>query len=101
MKRISYLKEIVDDWNQLKSRIDYLCELALLDDETLRRDLTTELTEIEHDLERREFDVLLSGKFDRNNALLAIHAGAGGPRCWSVCTFAGQKAVNSRQRYST
>jgi peptide chain release factor 2 len=78
MKRISYLKEIVDDWNQLKSRIDYLCELALLDDETLRRDLTTELTEIEHDLERREFDVLLSGKFDRNNALLAIHAGAGG-----------------------
>jgi peptide chain release factor 2 len=78
MKRISYLKEIVDDWNQLKSRIDYLCELALLDDKTLRRDLTTELTEIEHDLERREFDVLLSGKFDRNNALLAIHAGAGG-----------------------
>jgi peptide chain release factor 2 len=78
MKRIAYLKQIVDDWNQLKSRIDYLSELAQLEDETLRDDISKELAEIERDVEHREFDVLLSGKYDRNNALLAIHSGAGG-----------------------
>ena len=36
------------------------------------------IDEIEKDLERSEFDVLLSGKYDQNNALLAIHSGAGG-----------------------
>jgi peptide chain release factor 2 len=78
MKRISYLKEIVDDWNQLKSHIDYLRELAQLEDESLRVEITKELGEIEADIAQREFDVLLSGKYDHNNALLAIHSGAGG-----------------------
>jgi len=72
------LREEVDDWNQLKGRVDYLLELAQLDDESLRPDITKDLEEIEKDLEHREFDVLLAGKYDRNNALLAIHAGAGG-----------------------
>jgi peptide chain release factor 2 len=78
MKRISYLKEIVDDWNQLKSHIDYLRELAQLEDESLRVEITNELGEIKADIAQREFDVLLSGKYDHNNALLAIHSGAGG-----------------------
>jgi peptide chain release factor 2 len=78
MKRIAYLREIVDDWNKLKSRVEYLLELAQLEDESLRPDITSELEEIESELEQREFDVHLSGKYDRNNALLAIHSGAGG-----------------------
>jgi peptide chain release factor 2 len=78
MKKIATLREIVGDWNKLTQRVAYLLELAQLNDETLRSDITTDLEEIEKDLERREFDVLLSGKYDRNNALLAIHSGAGG-----------------------
>ena len=78
MKRISVLKEVVDDWNNLTQRVAYLLELAQLDDESLRTDITADLVAIEKDLERREFNVLLSGKYDRNNALLAIHSGAGG-----------------------
>jgi peptide chain release factor 2 len=78
MKKIAALRAVVDDWNKLSQRVAYLLELAQLDDESLRNDITTDLEEIEKDLERREFDVLLSGKYDRNNALLAIHSGAGG-----------------------
>lgn len=78
MKRIAYLREVVEDWNKLSSRIEYLLELVQLEDETLRPDITNELEAIEHELEQREFDVILSGKYDRNNALLAIHSGAGG-----------------------
>lgn len=78
MKRIASLREVVDDWNKLSQRVSYLLELAQLDDESLRSEITTDLNDIEKDLIRREFDVLLSGKYDRNNALLAIHSGAGG-----------------------
>jgi peptide chain release factor 2 len=78
MRRISALKEVVDDWNSLVQRVAYLLELAQLDDESLRSEIATDVEKIEKDLERREFIVLLSGKYDRNNALLAIHSGAGG-----------------------
>ena len=78
MKKISTLREVVNDWNNLSQRVAYLLELAELNDETLRSEITTDLEEIEKDLDQREFDVHLSGKYDQNNALLAIHAGAGG-----------------------
>jgi len=78
MKRIASLREVVDDWNKLSQHVPYLLEIAQLEDESLRTDITNELSEIEKDLDRREFDLLLSGKYDQNNALLAIHSGAGG-----------------------
>jgi len=78
MKRIASLREVVDDWNKLSQRVGYLLELAQLGDQSLRSEITTDLNDLETDLIRREFDVLLSGKYDRNNALLAIHSGAGG-----------------------
>jgi len=78
MKKIASLRNIVDDWNTIAQRISYILELAYLQDETLRSEISTELDKIEIDLGRREFDVLLAGKYDRNNALLAIHSGAGG-----------------------
>jgi peptide chain release factor 2 len=78
MKRIAALKPVVEDWNHLSQRVNYLLELAQLEDESLRSEITADLDEIEKDLQHREFDVLLSGKYDRSNALLAIHSGAGG-----------------------
>ncbi len=78
MKRLAILRKIVEDWNNLSAKVAYLLELAQLEDETLRPDITRDLDEIEKDIEKREFDVLLSGKYDPNNALLAIHSGAGG-----------------------
>ncbi len=78
MKRIAGLRQVVEDWNTLTQHVNYLLELAQLDDETLRSEITTDLDAVEKDLVHRELDVLLSGKYDRNNALLAIHSGAGG-----------------------
>jgi peptide chain release factor 2 len=78
MKRIASLSEQVTDWNKVVQHVEYLLELARLEDETLRTDITRELSGIESDLHLRELAVLLSGKYDYNNAILAIHAGAGG-----------------------
>jgi len=49
-----------------------------MDDESLRDELEAEVTSIESELEKRAFTAMLSGKYDAENALLAIHAGAGG-----------------------
>ena len=49
-----------------------------MDDETLRGDIELETTALETDLQKRAFTTMLSGRYDDDDALLAIHAGAGG-----------------------
>ncbi|MEK6751689.1 MAG: peptide chain release factor 2 [Chloroflexota bacterium] len=78
MKIVSSLRTDVESWNALKQQIHDLMELAKLDDESLRADLESELHKIEVDLEKRSFAAMLSGPYDHDDAILAIHAGAGG-----------------------
>jgi peptide chain release factor 2 len=78
MKRISSLEIEVDDWRHLYQRTSDSLELAQLDDESLREELNTEIQFIAQEVEKREFNLMLSGKFDSGDALLAIHSGAGG-----------------------
>jgi peptide chain release factor 2 len=49
-----------------------------MQDESLRGDLEAEVATLEADLEKRAFTAMLSEPYDRDAALLAIHAGAGG-----------------------
>ncbi len=49
-----------------------------MDDESLRTELEAELGGLEPELEKRAFTAMLSGKYDEGDAILAIHAGAGG-----------------------
>jgi peptide chain release factor 2 len=44
----------------------------------LRGELEVEIAGIESDLDKRSFTAMLSGRYDAEDALLAIHAGAGG-----------------------
>ena len=52
--------------------------MAKLEDEGLSEELEKEVEALEQELEKRSFTAMLSGRHDRENALLAIHAGAGG-----------------------
>ena len=78
MKKISTLRVEVEDWKTLNQRIQDSLELANLCDESLRPELEREIDEIDIEISHREFTAMLSGEHDRGNALLAIHAGAGG-----------------------
>ena len=78
MKQYNTLKAEVESWNAFSHRIQDAQELAQLDDESLRTDLEAEISAIEAELEKRAFTAMLSGKYDRDSAILAIHAGAGG-----------------------
>ena len=78
MKIISSLRSDVESWNALKQQIHDLTDLAKLDDDSLREDLEGEIHKVETDIEKRSFAAMLSGPFDHDDAILAIHAGAGG-----------------------
>lgn len=78
MKTVSGLREDVESWRGFKQHLSDLIELARLDDETLRGELESEVTKLETDLEKRSFAAMLSGPYDQDDAILAIHAGAGG-----------------------
>jgi len=78
MKTVASLNEEVHSWSILEQRISDALELSLLEDENLRPELDKEANSIETEIEKIEFELMLSGKYDRGNALLAIHAGAGG-----------------------
>ncbi|GAB4495418.1 MAG: peptide chain release factor 2 [Anaerolineales bacterium] len=78
MKQLAALRDELEDWQHLRQRITDARELAELADESLRPDLETELQTIEHSLSQRELQAMLNGPYDKHNALLAVHAGAGG-----------------------
>jgi peptide chain release factor 2 len=78
MKALSTIRHEVADWQTLQTRISDVLELAQLEDESFHSDITNELEAIEKELSQKELHTFLSGKYDRGNALLAIHAGAGG-----------------------
>lgn len=78
MRKISILSDELEPWIELRQKLHDALELVSLGDESLRAELELEIEAIEAAIEKREFYAMFSGKYDRNNALLAIHAGAGG-----------------------
>jgi len=82
MQRLASLREEVEVWKELAGRVadaQDLLKLALAEeDEAVAADIAREAEAIEAELNRLEFRLLLSGEHDRKDAILAIHAGAGG-----------------------
>ncbi|MFZ5910533.1 MAG: peptide chain release factor 2 [Chloroflexota bacterium] len=78
IREANALREVVDSWRAFAGRIHDAAELAQLDDDSLRVELEGEVEAIETELEKRAFTAMFSGRYDRDDALLAIHAGAGG-----------------------
>ncbi len=77
-KTAAALREEIEDWRGFEQRLRDAIELARLDDNSLRAELEAEVAAIEADLEQRSRRAMFSGPYDAGDALLAIHAGAGG-----------------------
>ena len=72
----------VNFWRDLESRVGSAIDLLGLaieeGDNTLEESLVNETNAIALELRDKEFQLVLSGEYDQRNAILAIHAGAGG-----------------------
>jgi peptide chain release factor 2 len=78
MQQLARLKEEIEPWSELKHKVADALELVELQDEDLTEELAAEANEAEKRLARLEFQLVFSGPHDRGDAILAIHAGAGG-----------------------
>ncbi len=67
-QEISEIKEEIAGLEEMKKNLE---DLKILPDEKLQK-------ELENKIEKQEFKTFLSGKYDRNNAVMEIFSGAGG-----------------------
>lgn len=82
LQRLNEKKEKVEKYLRLEKNYEDLEALIELGIETAEPELEQEIKEetklFKDRLERMKLETLLSGKYDRNNAILSLHAGAGG-----------------------
>lgn len=78
MRQASGLRQLTSGLETLRQRLADADELAALEDPALTQELELEVQSLRLEVDRRETEALLSGEYDRGNAILAIHAGAGG-----------------------
>ena len=82
MQHIAGLKETVDTWRGLEETATSSLELIALslesDDASLLESLEADAEQLSQEVERRQYELALSGEYDRLGCFLSIHAGAGG-----------------------
>jgi peptide chain release factor 2 len=82
MRDLAGLREQVEIWNRLTGDTADALELLELAEETGDTDVLAEIAGEAEDLtklyEKLEFQLALSGPYDRTDAILSIHSGAGG-----------------------
>ena len=80
MRRMAEKKKAVEMWRGLEKRAADLTELLTLaeEDTSLLGEIEAEIDKLSTQLDDLEFQMAFSGEFDNRNAILAIHAGAGG-----------------------
>jgi peptide chain release factor 2 len=78
MSEMSALRDEVSEWQELEARLTDALELAGLQDPEMESDLSTEAQNLSALVGKLEFRTLFSGNYDKESAILAIHAGAGG-----------------------
>lgn len=82
LQQIKQLKNKQTKYNQIKNSLDNLKEindlLLIENDETLSNDLIKDTNQLEKLLTKFEIEILLSGNYYKNNAIITIHPGAGG-----------------------
>jgi peptide chain release factor 2 len=82
MQQLAELKKVVGKWRNLEKRFIEIAEIISMESQekevSLRREITAEVDKIAHHIDKLEFQMTLSGHYNKRNAILSIHAGAGG-----------------------
>ena len=82
LTKIKGIQNKLNKFNKIQddiSNIENLNELLMLEyDKELSEELILSTNSLEKEIDKLEIQTLLSGKYDRNNAILTLHPGAGG-----------------------
>jgi peptide chain release factor 2 len=80
MRQLAEKKKTVQRWRGLEKKLADISELTVIskEDASILEELNKELVELAAQVDEFEFQLAFSGEYDARNAILAIHAGAGG-----------------------
>lgn len=91
MRESKSLKDIVDTMNGLESQYEDIMALIEMgyedNDPAIIPDISEELENFKTTFENIRISTLLSGEYDRNNAILRLNAGAGGTESCDWCSM--------------
>jgi peptide chain release factor 2 len=78
MRRLSEQKRMVERWRGVEKGAADAAELISLEDSSMAAEIESEVNKLASLLEEMELERAFSGQYDERNAILSIHAGAGG-----------------------
>lgn len=82
LQKLKNVKNKYNNFNNIKSEIDNLIEmndfLLIEKDDEMENDLAKNTYRLAKKIENFQIQMLLSGKYDSNNAIITLHPGAGG-----------------------
>jgi peptide chain release factor 2 len=78
MRRLAEQRRVVDRWQGVEKRASEVAELISLGDSSLEAEIRAEVEKLASRLDELELEAAFSGEYDARNAILSIHAGAGG-----------------------
>lgn len=89
MKELKNMKDTVEGFRKLETQYDDILTLIEMgyeeEDASLIPEIRGELDEFIGELEELRIGILLSGEYDKNNAILKLNAGAGGTESCDWC----------------
>jgi len=89
MKELKNLKDVVEQCGKLSTQYEDILTLIEMayeeNDDSMTADIRRELDEFIEELEELRLGTLLSGEYDKNNAILKLNAGAGGTESCDWC----------------
>lgn len=91
MKELKNMKDTVEGFRKLETQYDDILTLIEMgyeeEDASLIPEIRGELDEFTGELEQLRIGTLLSGEYDKNNAILKLNAGAGGTESCDWCSM--------------
>ena len=84
LTKMKRLQNKLENFQKIESNLENLenlNELLLAEEDTeLGKEVLKDTSNIEQEIEKLELETLLSGKYDKNNAIITLHPGAGGQK---------------------
>ena len=78
MLRLADQRKVVNRWRELEKQASDIAELVSLGDSSLEAEIRSEVEKLASRLDELELETAFSSEYDARNAILSIHAGAGG-----------------------
>jgi peptide chain release factor 2 len=93
LQKIKQMKSKIENYDALEAKLEdtiTLTEMAIEEnDESLVEEILSEQRAIIAEEEKQRIEVLLSGEYDKNNAIISFHPGAGGTEAqdWALMLY--------------